>query len=90
MDKPNLLGHEFDDDGLDDGYEPRSLDHDSVEARIEVMEDGSLGHIGRKQGNLEQAASQKTAESSPEEGRATPTANASHARPPVAPAPLYL
>jgi len=71
MDNPTPIGHELDDDGLDDSYEPRSLDHDSVEARIEVMEDGFHGHIGRKQGNMEQAASQKTAESTPEEGRAT-------------------
>jgi hypothetical protein len=33
---------------------------------------------------------EKSVQSRPEEGRTTPAANASHAQPPVAPAPLYL
>jgi hypothetical protein len=81
MENPTPIGDELDDDGLDDSYEPRSLDPDSVEARIEVMEDGLQAHIGRKQGNIEQAASQKTAESSPEEGRATARPKTLHAAP---------
>jgi hypothetical protein len=70
--KPKPLAHEFDEDDFDDSYEPRSLDPDFGGERIEVMEDGSHGPIGRKQSGMDQAASQKTAESIVGEGRPTP------------------
>jgi hypothetical protein len=69
---------DFDDDITDMPPRPNP---DCMGERIEVMADGSHGHIGRKQGRVDQSASQKTAETIVREERPTPRAAPLHDAP---------
>lgn len=88
MAKPKPIDHEFDEDDFDDSHAARSLDPDLGGERIEVMEDGSHGPIGRKQGSMDQAALQKTVETIVREGRPTPRAAPLHDPPGSATPPI--
>jgi hypothetical protein len=73
--KPFVESTRYDFDGFDDDIiNMRGPNPDDLGEEIEVMEDGSHGPISRKQGSMDQAVSQKAAESTGREGSATPTA----------------